>query len=392
MRMTTINDLKQRPGRSGERGVALITTLLISTLLLMAGGALILTTAMSSTNTVDATAEMHAYYAAEAGLQAAFNVLRHSTPRVSWGQALTSGNLAYNATNLPQGLAYNASGRVDLGPNAAFSISITNPDPGTMTSRLRVQVTGYGYSPRVAIKRLTVIILMIGGNPIIPPATISAPGSPLTVALGSSSAKGYTGQDPSTGLLMPSFAVNTSQQTTTQTAADSYGNVTGPVVGLSGTDWPTTLQSPLELRSFVAGMKYEAQITNRYFTSTPSTLGTATKPLLTFIDNNTTFGPSASGAGLLIVTGDLTLKGSWSWKGLIIVAGTGKLYRDGGGSGQIEGAVITAQFDNTSNTFGAVTFDTSGGGTSDIIYNKSYIDMAFKTVTFTTAVLGVVEN
>ncbi|MBA3767111.1 MAG: hypothetical protein H0W99_09015 [Acidobacteria bacterium] len=61
--------------RRGERGAALIMTLLISTLLLTAGGALILTTSMSGTNPLGATAEMHAYYAAEAGLQSALNVL-----------------------------------------------------------------------------------------------------------------------------------------------------------------------------------------------------------------------------------------------------------------------------------------------------------------------------
>src|SRR5882672_8815404 len=58
-----------------ERGAALITTLLISALLLTAGGTLILTTSMSATNTVDAAAEMQAYYGAEAGLQATLNVM-----------------------------------------------------------------------------------------------------------------------------------------------------------------------------------------------------------------------------------------------------------------------------------------------------------------------------
>ena len=46
---------------TNERGAALISVLLISTLLLTAGGALILTTAMTGTGTVDATAEMEAY-------------------------------------------------------------------------------------------------------------------------------------------------------------------------------------------------------------------------------------------------------------------------------------------------------------------------------------------
>src|SRR6266540_4232051 len=60
----------------GERGEALITTFLKWRLLLTAGGMLILTTSMSAINTVDAAAEMQAYYGAEAGLQAALNVMR----------------------------------------------------------------------------------------------------------------------------------------------------------------------------------------------------------------------------------------------------------------------------------------------------------------------------
>src|SRR6266550_2529890 len=62
--------------RANERGAALITVLLFSVLLLAAGGALIMTTALSATNAVDATAETQAYYAAEAGMHATLAVLR----------------------------------------------------------------------------------------------------------------------------------------------------------------------------------------------------------------------------------------------------------------------------------------------------------------------------
>src|SRR6266478_1262868 len=62
--------------RHGERGAALITVLLISMLVLAGSGALLLTTTMSATNAISATDEIQAYYAAEAGLQDALNVLR----------------------------------------------------------------------------------------------------------------------------------------------------------------------------------------------------------------------------------------------------------------------------------------------------------------------------
>jgi hypothetical protein len=75
--MQTTSAIKScAPDRTRERGAALITVLLISTLVLAAGGALVLTTAMTATTAFDATGEAQAYAAAEAGIQAALNVLR----------------------------------------------------------------------------------------------------------------------------------------------------------------------------------------------------------------------------------------------------------------------------------------------------------------------------
>src|ERR1051326_1210780 len=65
--------------RAGEKGAALVTMLLASMLILGAGGALIMTTTMSANNSINSTAEMQAYYVAEAGMQSALNVLRGNT-------------------------------------------------------------------------------------------------------------------------------------------------------------------------------------------------------------------------------------------------------------------------------------------------------------------------
>ena len=54
--------------RAGERGAALITAVLLSMLLLAAGGTLVLTATMTGLTARDSTAEMQAYYAAEAGI------------------------------------------------------------------------------------------------------------------------------------------------------------------------------------------------------------------------------------------------------------------------------------------------------------------------------------
>ncbi|MBD0326244.1 MAG: hypothetical protein ICV68_07430 [Pyrinomonadaceae bacterium] len=95
--------------RKGERGAALLTMLMISMLLLSAGGALILTTGMSNTTAIDSTAEVQAYYGAEAGLQVALNALRGNVApggglpngtRMGFRSAVTR-NIAGNFNNDP---------------------------------------------------------------------------------------------------------------------------------------------------------------------------------------------------------------------------------------------------------------------------------------------------
>lgn len=79
----------------GERGAALITVLFISLLVLTLASALILTTGMSATNAVSSTDEVQAYYAAEAGTQAALNVLRGNVaPTINFKSAVANPDLS----------------------------------------------------------------------------------------------------------------------------------------------------------------------------------------------------------------------------------------------------------------------------------------------------------
>ena len=161
--------LRAKTIRTGERGAALISTLLIAALLLAAGGMLILTTSMTGTNTIDAAAEMQAYYGAEAGLQATLNVLRGGTSPnplfvanpvgsvaseniIDFRKALTrnTSNLASDPSSadirLSRWLTYNytpAGGtyadRVAISPGytpfngVAYSIQVDDPDDTPVT-------------------------------------------------------------------------------------------------------------------------------------------------------------------------------------------------------------------------------------------------------------------
>ena len=76
MRPKTTVTICNKTGRKSEAGAALILVLFTSLLILAGALMLVLTTTISATNAISSTDEMQAYYAAEAGLQDALNVLR----------------------------------------------------------------------------------------------------------------------------------------------------------------------------------------------------------------------------------------------------------------------------------------------------------------------------
>lgn len=135
--------------RRSERGAALIMVLFASLLILAGALMLVLTTTITATNAISATDEMQAYYAAEAGLQDALNVLRGNVAphpndgtKMNFKNAMnvgTSNNPSSGVPQLSRWLVYNyPSGtpeRVTLSPNysptdgIAYSITgISDPD------------------------------------------------------------------------------------------------------------------------------------------------------------------------------------------------------------------------------------------------------------------------
>jgi hypothetical protein len=71
---------------------------------------------------------------------------------------------------------------------------------------------------------------------------------------------------------------------------------------------------------------------------TPTNLGTTSNPVINVVNGDISI--SGSGAGVLLVTGTLTMHGAFSWNGLILVIGEGALVKDGGGSATVQGAVF----------------------------------------------------
>ncbi|HEX3558559.1 MAG TPA: hypothetical protein VHU19_05120 [Pyrinomonadaceae bacterium] len=440
--------------RGGERGAALITALLVSMLMLAAGGALLLTTGMTATNAVDATAEAQAYYCAEAGIHSALSVLRGNVaPRSGLGlpvgtlignnfrtaNLLSTANLPTDPADNPDGnvttrdgysrlsgwLNYSVgsgiSSRVPLDPanpnnGLSYSVRIDDPadsdhtqiDTNVNYTPQNLLITSIGYGPKGAVKRMQLLVdrtyfdftprstlLMRGADDCSPMAGFS---------IGQSNAKTYSGNDAGVPAQSPlpvfgtTCAGNDTQATSTVNSSKPNtvtANPQGKVAQITNSDLSPWLQSADSARALLTDLQAKAQSMGRYYTSAPADLGTSASPKFTFIDGDASL---SDGAGLLVVTGTLTMGGNASFSGIILVLGDGgTMTRNGGGNGDILGAIVVAKFARTwpasengqPHPFLAPTFDTSGGGASTVQYDSTEVNRAMNALG--SRLLGVRE-
>jgi hypothetical protein len=101
----------------------------------------------------------------------------------------------------------------------------------------------------------------------------------------------------------------------------------------------------------------------------------------------------------MVVTGKLTLRGNFSFNGMIIVTGQGGVDRMGAGDGIIQGNMVISPYVNSSvapatepvgSKFLAPQYHLSGGGNSSIQYNSASVSGGLIAVS--NFVLGVAEK
>jgi len=414
--------------RRGERGAALLSSLLIAAVLLIAGGVLIQVTSMSATNAIDTTSQAQAYYGAEAGLQAALNALRgnyaHTASALPTGMTtinfrnavtVTSSNDCPNGTGgdpsavarlsrwLPYSNTQAAGTRVTVSnsPSVQYDVVVSLPPGDVMPAapalpgRLLVQATGYG--PRSSIKHLSAIVARTAFDPTIP-AMMTLVGSPggspaMNFDSGNSANHVYSGVDNS-GLnpTLPAFGTTNGSDSTIAAASAAQNTTSAPASAVVGL--PQYLQSPAAARTFLDQMQAAAiqGAANGTATYLPNG-GTGTPTGFTFVKGDYVMG-TGSGSGLLIVTGELTTHGDTNFSGLILVIGTGAVNRDGGGGGAVYGAVFVASVDWPAQSppltgFGAPFFNFNGAGTATMQYDSAAVDSAFGLLP--APVMGVSE-
>ena len=300
----------------------------------------------------------------------------------------------------------------------SINATISSPEP----LRLRIKSTGFG--PQGSSKQLEAIIRKNFFNGISGPGTLTLVGPPSTVACpscipiqpatsfvfnpGSSNVADYSGQDEASTDIIPPVA--TTNGSTLDAVSDSVdglpphpfnGDVVGVPSDVSNEITPSHwLYSPTSVDATIKSFYPLARDSGRYFPSgtQPTSFGdNATGMGLTFCDGNCTL--TGPGGGILIVTGTLTLHGSFSFRGMIVVTGKGGVTRQGAGNGEILGNLIVAPYVNSSvlpssEPVGiaclAPQYDLSGGGNSSISYSSSAVGSGLLAVD--NFVLGVVEK
>lgn len=299
------------------------------------------------------------------------------------------------------------------GAPAVYSVALSGVDT-TLTATVAagepkyVLVTSTGYGPRGARKQLQ---MMVSRSSIMidPPAAITmAGGAGMTLDMGSSNSSSFAGMGSRTAIAVSSTNYSAAATEVAHVnAAGSGTQVTPTTVGQIGTDvrQPSFLASPDAARGFLNELKAMAMPTgvntgtDRYFTTkpAPADMGATGVPKLTFIDNYggaaVNLGTGNQGSGLLVVTGDVDTDGGTSFNGIILVLGSGRMTRSGGGSGTIAGSMIIACFnpnDPDADTFCNPTYDASGGGNSTTRFDPEAIANALKFAG--RGILGVVEN
>jgi len=112
----------------------------------------------------------------------------------------------------------------------------------------------------------------------------------------------------------------------------------------------------------------------------PVNLGTDANPIITVVQGDLDMG-TASGSGILLVTGTLSANGNPTFHGVVLVIGKGVVDIKGGGSGTWYGSLLIANtatdaLGNTpglpANPPGTPTFSWKGGGNSTLQYDSCF--------------------
>ena len=384
---------------NNEKGIVLVVVIMLMAVLVLLGTTAIMVTTTDMKISSNYRSGSQAFYIAEAGIEQARAKLRTDTgtdslttlleARVVGGDGALSdssiiANFYSNGGFVTDDVAYIANTAFGAG---SYCVYLTNDVPDTVTSTTdtnkRVTLTSFGQGPNNSFAIIQSVVQKLTLPPL--PGAIVLPG-PTVVYKGAnsnaSSVAGGSGSESAISLTSLEAESSVEKYLTDINRIDKY-----TCNGGSGSGVDCIKKEPAEL--FDPAYSTLSGINNLYNTIksvadtvltgprnlTAAEIGTTEARKIVVVDGAAEV-QGITGAGILVVTGTLTLSGSFNYNGFIMCIGQGHLVRNGGGSGEIKGGIFVANTnDATSDTvLGIPTFDTSGGGNSNIIYDGSQIN------------------
>ncbi|MCZ6484173.1 MAG: hypothetical protein O6826_00560 [Acidobacteria bacterium] len=140
----------------------------------------------------------------------------------------------------------------------------------------------------------------------------------------------------------------------------------------------TNIFNATYLMNFINKTAAVADVTLAHGTNfSGSNLGTDAAPQITYCEGDCRLGGSSSGAGLLIVRGQLTFQAAFAYHGLILVVGEGDFDMSGSNVGILGGLLVANTIDNGDGTwsYGIPAFTVAGN--SNFYYQEGGIGLGF---------------
>lgn len=390
-------NVKRHPRESpgDEKGMVLVVGLLLVSVLLLLGTTAVMTSTTDMKINSNYKDSAQAFYIAEAGIERArAQLLNLGSTTLSQALAARVGvnNQLSNSANMANFYSNGAFVTDDVPYIAqtsfgggAYRVYLTNDATEGVTSTTdtnrQVTLTSFGLGPNNSLAVVQTVVKHLTLPPL--PGAILLPGPGVSFQSATSAASDVGGNEKSAVALTSDAA--RSVVIANLTSIGRLGNYTCDS-SLCITNTAATIDPTWTSVSGIEGLYRELMsvadtvtgattgTTATTTTLTAAQVGTVSNRKIVVVNGNAVF-DGISGAGVLIVTGQLTLDNNADYKGLIMCIGQGTLLRSGGGNGDIQGAVLVARTRDASNnlltTLGNPTYNASGGGNIDIAYNAS---------------------
>jgi type IV pilus assembly PilX-like protein len=186
-----------------------------------------------------------------------------------------------------------------------------------------------------------------------------------------------TGAQPAIGTDGAADAALVAPQIFRPTNFTGSGATNPSVVPETLTPWSTPAQAN-SLANVVAGMADTTLNCGIGGSGCTGTYGTTAHPQITYANGDVNLN---GGAGILVVTGTLSISGVMEFDGLVLVIGQGAVVINGGGNGSFYGEMFIANTNNSTApyaqlaTLGSPSFTWKGGGKSSMYYNSCWADI-----------------